>query len=319
MRRQPMDGNGTERMASALGWFSLALGASQIVAPERVAHLIGLRSDRRTMELMRMLGVREATSGLGILASSKPREWVWARVAGDAMDVALLARASRDPRGDRSRNTAATLAVLGAGALDWYVAQRMTREQGGYRPMAAADTGVPPDHGIEVHRSVTIHRPPDEVYGFWRRFENLPRFMRHLESVQDLGNGRTLWKTRAPAGRHVEWEAQTLEDRPGQRIAWRSVDGASVPNEGSVEFRTAPGRRGTEVHVHMRYDPPGGRIGAMFAKLFREEPSQQVRDDLHAFKQVMETGERIVSDATVTRGMHPGQPVASLEGAEGVR
>jgi uncharacterized membrane protein len=132
--------------------------------------------------------------------------------------------------------------------------------------------------------------------------------MRHLESVSVGADGRSHWVAKAPAGRTVEWDAETTEDVPNERIAWRSLEGADVRNQGSVEFAPAPGGRGTEVRVTLEYDPPFGKLGSKIAMLFREEPGQQVYDDLRHFKQVMETGEIVLSDATKQRGAHPAQP-----------
>ncbi len=162
--------------------------------------------------------------------------------------------------------------------------------------------------GIRVRKSITVNRPADEVYGFWRNFENLPRFMHHLESVQVTGAGRSHWKAKAPAGTSVEWDAETTEDRPNELIAWRSVEGADVSNAGEVRFVPAPGGRGTEIHVDLRYDPPAGKLGALVAKLFGEEPNQQVDGDLRRFKQVLEIGEVLYSDASIAGGLHPAQP-----------
>ena len=152
---------------------------------------------------------------------------------------------------------------------------------------------------MKVSKAITVRRPREEVYAFWRDFENLPRFMYHLELVEDLGSGRSHWVAKAPAGRSVEWDAEITEDKPGQRIAWRTLgDDADIKHTGKVEFIPAPGSRGTEVHVQINYDPPGGKFGAMVAKLFGEEPGQQVNDDLRRFKQVMEVGEVVRSEAS---------------------
>ena len=162
--------------------------------------------------------------------------------------------------------------------------------------------------GIRVRKSITVNRPADEVYDFWRNFENLPRFMDHLESVQVTGDRRSHWKAKAPAGTTVEWDAETTEDQPNELIAWRSVEGADVSNAGVVRFVQAPGGRGTEIHVDLRYEPPAGKLGALFAKLFGEEPGQQVEGDLRRFKQVLETGSITVSEATVHEKPHPARP-----------
>ncbi len=142
-----------------------------------------------------------------------------------------------------------------------------------------------------VGRSVTINRPRDELYAFWRKFENLPLFMRNIRSVQVLEGGRSHWIVEAPAGKTVEWDSEITAEEPGQRIAWRSLEGASVRNSGQVEFRDSPDGRGTVVTVTLTYDPPLGSLGQLIAKLFQKEPKIQARQDLRRFKQLMETGE----------------------------
>ncbi len=161
---------------------------------------------------------------------------------------------------------------------------------------AGAETGnplvsVPAGHGVKVEKSVTVNRPPEEVYRFWRDFQNLPRFMNHLESVTDLGNGRSHWVAKAPAGKTVEWNAEVYNEKENELIAWRSLEGADVDNAGSVRFEPAPEGRGTIVRVTLKYDPPAGKLGSLVAKLWGEEPSQQIEEDLRRFKQVMEAGE----------------------------
>lgn len=151
---------------------------------------------------------------------------------------------------------------------------------------------------LDVRRSVTVNRAPEEVYRFWRDLENLPRFMQHLESVKATGGRRSHWVASAPAGTTIEWDAEILEDRPNERITWRSVGDGDVRNEGTVRFVKAPADRGTEVHVELRYQAPGGRAGAALARLFGEEPAQQIRDDLRRLKQVLETGEVLLSDGS---------------------
>jgi len=136
--------------------------------------------------------------------------------------------------------------------------------------------------------------------------------MAHLESVEVLDNNRSRWKAKAPAGTTVEWEAETIEDRPNELISWRSLPDASIPNSGSVRFKDAPGNRGTEVHVELQYQPPAGKLGSLIAKLFGEEPEQQIKGDLRRFKQVIETGEIVHSDASIHKGMHPAQPPEDL-------
>jgi len=162
---------------------------------------------------------------------------------------------------------------------------------------------------------VTINAAADRLYAAWRDLSRLPDFMYHLEAVTSTDDRRSHWVAKGPAGTTVEWDAEITEDQPGRRIAWRSVEGASVENRGVVEFLPAPGGRGTELHVTVEYTPPGGGLGSVVAKLFGEEPAQQVSDDLRRFKQLVETGEIARSDgaplgtrAANTVGQRDAQP-----------
>lgn len=147
------------------------------------------------------------------------------------------------------------------------------------------------DQDIQVEKTVTINQPVEKLYSYWRDLENLPTFMEHLESVRTLDDRRSHWKAKAPMDLSVEWDAEIVEDRPNELIAWTSVADADVQNSGFVRFKPAPGDRGTEVKVVLEYSPPGGALTAAVAKLFGEEPEQQVGDALSKFKQLMEAGE----------------------------
>lgn len=298
-------------LARGLGWFSIGLGLSQLLAPRGVARLIGIGDDTKNCALMRLLGLRELASGVGILSSRRPGGWVWARAAGDVMDLALLGSAMASEDTEKDRLAAATLAVIGVTAADIYEGVRLGGPSGTFALPEGWDL-----REVHVRKAITVNRPVEEVYAFWHDLRNLPRFMQHLESVEEIGDGRTRWRTRAPAGMDVEWEAETVEDRPNDRIAWKSVEGSQVDNAGSVRFVKAPGGRGTEVHVELRYSPIGGAIGAAIAWLFGESADQQIYDDLRAFKQVIETGEVIVSEGSLGyRGRYwqrPAQPPAEL-------
>jgi uncharacterized membrane protein len=151
---------------------------------------------------------------------------------------------------------------------------------------------------IHVKAAVTVRKPRAEVYAFWRDFENFPRFMTHLESVQPTGDRHSHWVATAPVGRTVEWDAEIVDERANELIAWRSLQGSDIDNEGSIRFVDAPGGRGTEIHVELRYDPPAGAAGDLLAKLVGEQPEQQVKDDLRRAKQVLETGEVVRSDGS---------------------
>jgi uncharacterized membrane protein len=150
---------------------------------------------------------------------------------------------------------------------------------------------VPRGKGIKVEESVVISRPVVEVYRFWRNFENLPRFMDHLESVTVLDENRSHWIAKGPAGSRIEWDAVIHNEIDDELIAWRSLPGSEVNNAGSVHFTPALQGNGTEVRVVLSYDPPAGKLGAAVAKLLGEEPSQQVESDLRRLKQVLDAGE----------------------------
>jgi uncharacterized membrane protein len=145
--------------------------------------------------------------------------------------------------------------------------------------------------GVHVEESFTINRRADELYAFWRKFDQLPAFMRHLVRVTPLDDRRSHWVARAPAGRTVEWDAEIINEIPNELIGWRTVDGADVVSAGSVHFKPAPGYRGTEVRVQLQYAPPAGKVGARIAWLFGHEPSQTIKEDLRRFKQLIEAGE----------------------------
>jgi uncharacterized membrane protein len=151
---------------------------------------------------------------------------------------------------------------------------------------------------IQVTAAFLIDKPREELYGVWRDFENLPTIMSHLESVHVIDEKHSRWVAKAPkiAGGSVEWDAEIVEDRPSERIAWRSLPGADVDNRGSVEFTRAHGDRGSIVRVKLEYTPPAGRIGSWFAKLFGESPESEVREDLRRFKRKMEIGENLTTD-----------------------
>jgi len=158
----------------------------------------------------------------------------------------------------------------------------------------ADTTSVPYELGIRVDRAITIERPRWEVYQFWRSFTNLPRFMKNVESVTMLDGNRSHWVAKAPAGRTVEWDAVIHNERDGELIAWRSLPGSDVDHAGSVWFKDAPGGRGTEVCVELQYNPPAGTLGAIVASLFGKEPGQEIQEDLHRLKELLEVGEVLI-------------------------
>ena len=242
---------------------------------------------------MVLMGLRELACGVGLLASRRRGPWLWLRVGGDVVDLAVLRAWRASWRNDGLRLTGSMAAVAGIAVLDAVAARGVTRL--GREPIAT--TAV-----------TTIARVPEEVYRFWRDLRNLPRFMAHLASVEPIDDVRSHWKAIGPGGISVEWDAEITEDRLGEAIAWRSLPGADVDNSGVVRFVPAPGGRGTEIHVKMRYAAPGGRIGRAIAKLLGREPGQQARSDLRRLKQVLETGGVVHSDASIHAGPHPARP-----------
>ena len=297
-----------ERLAVGLGWFSIGLGLAELLAPQSLARTAGLRGDDTTVNTLRALGAREVASGVAILREPRSAARVWSRVGGDAMDLAVLGGAMSSDNVEHRKVATAIGAVVGVTVLDIIAARQLGREDVRAAMGRRAATG---GSGVRIEKTVTINRPLHEVYQFWRNFENLPRFMRHLESVTSLDDRRSRWRAKAPAGMTVEWEAEILQDREHEWIAWRSIPGSDIENSGSVRFRPAPGARGTELRVQLQYSPPGGRLGRTIAKLFGEEPEQQIQEDLRRFKQLMETGEIPVSDGPGLR--RPAQPAADPE------
>ena len=275
-----MSTNGN-RLAHGLGWFSIGLGLTELLAPRAIANISGVSNTRTG--LIRLYGLQKLASGIAIFSQKKPAEAMWSRVAGDVLDLASLGVACTAPDAKRGRITLATANVLAVTALDVICAKQLSNGK----------------QGIQATGSCIVNRSPEEVYKFWRSFQNLPRFMRHLESVEDLGEDRSRWVAKGPAGMRVEWEATLVGDVPGEVITWRSLENADVDHAGAVRFEPAPGNRGTIVKVNFQYNALGGVMGATVAKLFGEEPSQQLDDDLRRFKQVMEVGEVVVSDATL--------------------
>ena len=159
-----------------------------------------------------------------------------------------------------------------------------------YQAMGVATAGTE-DAGLVVEKVLTINRPPEQVYDFWHDFGNFPRFMQHLDMVQNTGGNTSHWKARGPGDISLEWDAEMIEDTPGQRISWQSLENADIPNRGTVEFHVAPAGRGTEVSVKMQYFPVGGTVGKMAAKVAHGINSRQVEEDLRRLKQILETGE----------------------------
>ena len=154
-----------------------------------------------------------------------------------------------------------------------------------------ARASVASGQGIKVERAITIGAPLQEVYAFWRRLENLPRFMPHLESVTQTDPKHSHWAVRGPRGKVVHWNAEVIEERENEMISWRSLPGADVDNAGSVWFTRAAGGRGTVIKVALKYEPPAGKLGATIAKIFGRDAVGELAKDLYRLKSLLETGE----------------------------
>jgi uncharacterized membrane protein len=195
--------------------------------------------------------------------------------------------------GTRSRKGAA-LAMLGGGMIWTGVRTGL----GGERATRM---------GFHLEKTVTVNKPAAELYNFWRKLDNLPKIMKHVELVAQLDEKRSHWVSKSPLGGTIEWDAEIVNDVPNQRIVWRSIENSGVSTSGSVEFCESSGSRGTEVHVAMQFNPPGGIATKALSKLFGEDPSKQLTEDLRRFKQLMETGE-----IATTEGQPSGRTSVSI-------
>lgn len=270
----------------ALGWLGLGLGVAALWRPQALTHAAGLPVSRRMTRTMRAIGARELATSAGLLWRPQKSGWLWARVAGDALDLGLLAASSRRSRSNRLVLTSAV--VAGVAVLDLLAAW----ERGQQRGIRAHQGGPAAMPGtIHLRQSLNINRSPEDCYRFWRDFGNFPNFMQHVDEVRVIDAHRSHWKVRAPLGQQVEWTAELVSDVPAQQLGWRTQDDAEIAHAGVVRFAPATGGRGTRVQVDLNYAAPLGKAGMRLAQLFGEEPALQVAQDLRRFKQLIETGE----------------------------
>ena len=167
---------------------------------------------------------------------------------------------------------------------------------------------VPGNRGVKVVKACTVKQPADVLYSFWRDFENIARITKHPVAVTRISEFESHWSVPGPGDKYVEWDSAIINDEPGRLIAWRSREGADIANAGSVRFEDGPPGEGTEVTVALEYDAPGGKLGALLAKLTGEEPGQQVAEALRRFKALMEAGE-----IPTTEGQPVGNPQRSKQ------
>ena len=278
-------------LSRAVGWAGLGIGVAEVLAPRVVGAVAGLERGTTTSLAVRAKGLSDVLLGLGILLRPRRPGPMWARVATDVIGLGLLAWSVRGRHTAQARGIASLVASAGALAVDAFAAREITRAQ---------EEAAPP-----VMFSVTINRPPAEVYAFFRRLENLPLFMDYLDSVEQHGS-RSHWVARLPLAGTVSWDAELVTDLPGERLAWQTVAGSTFAHRGNVTFAQRPGGTGTEVRVEMEVELPGVDGSATLAKLLTRA---QIKGDLRRLKQVLETGEVLFSDATShPHRPHPAQP-----------
>jgi uncharacterized membrane protein len=253
--------------------------------------------------MLRVHGLRETGAGIGILTQPHAARWLWARVAGDAVDLSSLASAAKEPRNDRARVGFGMASVIGVTALDVYCAQQLSSETGD-------GASARRDKSVRVVRTIIVDRPAEDAYRFWHNFENLVRIMTYLQSVRYTGERRTHWIAKGPAGTLIEWDTETVSDEPNRLIAWRTVEGAIMEHSGSVRFERAPGDRGTLVRLELDYSR--NRSAALLGRILQMGLGARVMHDLRNFKQVLEIGEITHSEASIYPGMHPAQPPAEV-------
>lgn len=211
----------------------------------------------------------------------------WASALGGAA-LAVYGLRQRSPAGAMIAASGGALIYRGAtGHCPVYAAAGVNSAYSEYDTTAALGGR----RGVNVALATTVNRPAEELYAFWRDFENLPQFMDHLVAVRTLDDRRSHWVVKAPGGRTVEWDAQIINEIPNELIGWRTLHGADVVSAGSVTFKSGGIGRGTQIHVRLQYNPPAGKIGAAIAWMLGHEPSQTIQEDLRRFKALMETGE----------------------------
>jgi uncharacterized membrane protein len=257
-----------------------------ILAHEADALLAKVRAVRGVLDVEDRLERHESDDHVPSLQGGVPRE-----------ELSELAQENWAPS---MRCLAAT---AGSGLLAWAIKRGdglgLALGSAGAALLARAGTnkpltrvvGVPGEPRlVEVHKTIEIQAPVDVVYGMWTRYENFPRFMSTLKEVRDDGQGRSRWTAYGPGGIPVSWTAEVTRLVPNEVLAWRSLPGSAVPNAGTIHFSPAE-NGGTRVDVQLSYDPPGGALGLVAAKLFGADAKSQMDEDLLRMKTFLETGQ----------------------------
>jgi uncharacterized membrane protein len=278
------------QIAIGLGWFSIGLGLVELFGPRRLTRAFGASYQA---PLYQLAGVREIASGVGLLLSRDKSPWLWARAAGDAMDIAVLGIGHG--RNRKGRVVTALLSLAGIAALDLWTAQRMQEREEQSAHGVGAHTG---SRGwrlgaMDIERSITINKSPQELLVLWQVPDTLPRIMAHIADIEQLGQGRARWTIPAPFGQSLAWQTEITHADPDTGLHFRSdqTAGALIPS-GAVRFSKAPGNRGTVMTLRVRFNPPGGAPGRVVARLLGDAvPATLIDKSLHYFKALAETGE----------------------------
>jgi uncharacterized membrane protein len=282
--------------AVGMGLASVALGIAKVAAPRALARLAGLPDRPFATQIVRALGAREVVVGVGLIARRRASPWLWARVAGDALELALLGAAVGTGRADRRRAAGALGVLAGVAALDVACAVAATRRRSGL--------------DAPVRRSVTVARARTDVYRFWRDLSNAPAFMADIESVDVLDDRRSRWSAHGPVGPVVSWEVLIVDARPDELLRWRSVEGAQsdVRAEGVVRFADALDGRGTEVELELGYGLPSDAPERAAAFVARAAEPERIEADLARCRELLETGRVARPDGERRPGAGDGVP-----------
>lgn len=271
--------------------------AGEILDSEVAGLLAAVRSVRGVRKIDDQLRVHESKESISSLQGEPrkrnrhyrasrpwpPAKRLLATTAGGALAFAGFHR--RDPIG-------LALGTVGIGLIA--------------RGMAASGTQT-----LDIHKTVLVGAPIEDVFGYWAEFENFPRFMANVVDVERTGSNCWHWVVRGPAGTHLEWDAELSVFEPERVLAWKSLPGAALGNSGSVHF-TPTGETGTRIDVQVSIHPPAGALGSIgnaIAALLGRDPETEMTEDLARFKALMEEGRTTVDGETVLRGDIPAGPV----------
>jgi uncharacterized membrane protein len=277
-RAQPLSSRParSQQSARALGWFSIGLGLSELFLTDSLARAIGFR---RSPLWLKVMGAREIATGIGILAAQRPGaghlQW---RVAGDAVDLALLASAWEPAGRDRDRLSIAAAAVLGVTVLDVLASRKLASDSAAREP-------------LQLRASIGLEEKPDEVYRQLRDLSSLPNYLSHVRAIELQGEEYCQLTMEVPFGGTSRWRARIAEDVPGRRIAWETAPESPLHIRGSFELSEQPGHRGTLLRASLTLKPTAPSLVAPLARLLGSAPDLWLTRQLRRFRQFVETGE----------------------------